>query len=913
MLVLNNFDSFFDNLLPLRPLFPFVQSVLPTVFDDSLSYLETLGKVVKALNDTESNVNTLEQAVRAFADDLALYENLTISPVEITFNTDTGRYSASTPYADIVSAINEGHTMVLHVVDGLHGAEYYTATMKIAEINGVNLLYWESPAYTVNDVTVFYEAFINENDIAGVTTRTITGSGSDAFIIHYDPVGVTADKTFAEIVAAIEAEKTVMLFADNFFISNARWTTSGNDDIGYEVVSVQFNAFNVVTTPSGKNLGCVTYAVDDTDTWSVTRNGFPNESRVNALIDVKLAQLEGFNNIIILDYVESTGAVTYWDGEQTVNATGQYILNHLIDLASPQLLVLRGVQNHGVGMDTINIYLPVEWGQTTGAWFIDFYRVYDGNVELVRIPYATNIVTKTTTPIGGGSVTDAVLYTQQSLTDVQKAQARDNIGADSRPLILNVTYSNGVYTVDKTAAEIRANMHNLLLTFGLNEGVTIDSYQIYGSPPKHYIVFSVADPDTTSVTYIEYTVTVYFAGCAPSEADDVPTVTRRVIQHNIGGGSMPDTTNASAGDYLKLDSNKNAVWDELPLFAPPIVDTATGDLARITDGADDYPLKSLVATINPVQSGSGDPSPSNVRPITGFTGCKVRQTGKNLFDASTFPTTTIQGVTCTNNGNGSFTINGTATIDLFFDLFRNQFAPTTGDVALPSATYRLTGIPATTPYEDKVYLYVLPGYSSDRGSGSTFTNAITGGSLCIKAGTTVDNLTIWPMIRLASDGDDTYEPYQGDTYNIAFPSEAGTVYGGTLDVTNGVLTVTKGFIPSYNGETLPGEWISSMDVYTQGATPTTGAQVCYDLASPITYQLDPVTIKTLLGANSIIANTGNVTVEYYADTKLYIQKMFSIVGNRTTVTPLTNKLAETKIENATEPEVPQEPEEPKDN
>ena len=297
---MNNFDNFFDNLLPLRPLFPFVQSVLPTVFDDSLSYLETLGKVVKALNDTESNVNTLEQAVRAFADELALYGDLTISPVEITYNQETGRYTASMTYSDIVSAIEEGHTMVMHVVDGLHNTEYYSATLKLTETgNGVKVLYWESPAFTVNGVTVFYEPFINENDVAGVTTRTITGSGGgvDTFIIHYNSDTETADKTFAEIVAAIEAEKSVMLIADNFFISNARWTTSGNDEIGYEVISVDFNAFNVVTAPSGKNLGCVTYSVDDTDSWTVARNGFPNESRVNALITAQLNSLELQNNV----------------------------------------------------------------------------------------------------------------------------------------------------------------------------------------------------------------------------------------------------------------------------------------------------------------------------------------------------------------------------------------------------------------------------------------------------------------------------------------------------------------------------------------------------------------------------------------------------------------------------------------
>lgn len=197
----------------------------------------------------------------------------------------------------------------------------------------------------------------------------------------------------------------------------------------------------------------------------------------------------------------------------------------------------------------------------------------------------------------GGSAAGAVRYdTAQTLTDQQKAQARDNIGADSKPLILNVTESNEVYSVDKTAAEIRANMHNLLLTFGLNEGVTIDSYQIYGSPPYHYIVFSVADPETSSVTYIEYTVQVYWAGQAPTEQDDVPTVTHRVIQHNIGGGSLPDNTNAAAGDILKLDSNKNAVWADgnkprlviasdspaIPPLSPNTLYVFTGDATTLS-------------------------------------------------------------------------------------------------------------------------------------------------------------------------------------------------------------------------------------------------------------------------------------------------------------------------------------------
>lgn len=48
------------------------------------------------------------------------------------------------------------------------------------------------------------------------------------------------------------------------------------------------------------------------------------------------------------------------------------------------------------------------------------------------------------------------------------------------------------------------------------------------------------------------------------------------------------------------------------------------------------PLQSANIRIEPVQSGSGDPSPSNVRPITGSEGVTLSVTGKNLYDCAEF-------------------------------------------------------------------------------------------------------------------------------------------------------------------------------------------------------------------------------------------------------------------------------------
>ena len=90
--------------------------------------------------------------------------------------------------------------------------------------------------------------------------------------------------------------------------------------------------------------------------------------------------------------------------------------------------------------------------------------------------------------------------------------------------------------------------------------------------------------------------------------------------------------------------------------------------------------------------------------------------------------------------------------------------------------------------------------------------------------------------------------------------QAGTVYGGTLDLVSGLLTATHVNIASYDGENINEPWISSMDVYSSGGTPTTGAQVVYPLATPQTYQLDPVNIQPLLGENNIWADTGDILI-----------------------------------------------------
>ena len=303
--------------------------------------------------------------------------------------------------------------------------------------------------------------------------------------------------------------------------------------------------------------------------------------------------------------------------------------------------------------------------------------------------------------------------------------------------------------------------------------------------------------------------------------------------------------------------------------------TVTGNPITVSDALA-KPAESLTIEILPQQDLHGYDNPW---PAGG---------GKQIYNSSTFGTVTLGKITCTNNGDGSFTLNADEadTADRYFDIFKYQFDENVGGTPLPSAQYRLTGTPSggsATTYT----MYVRPSYSNDMGTGVTFTNSVIGGSILIKAGYRPQNLVFRPMLRLASVGDDTFAPYSNlcpitgftgvniyresaydpdadPTYSISWQDSAGTVYGGTLDVVSGVMTKAP-YYDSYNGEPLVGPWVSSMDKYVPGATPTTGAQVV-DLGGTGTdVQLSATEVQMLLGNNVIWNDVGDMVLEYLAD------------------------------------------------
>ena len=332
--------------------------------------------------------------------------------------------------------------------------------------------------------------------------------------------------------------------------------------------------------------------------------------------------------------------------------------------------------------------------------------------------------------------------------------------------------------------------------------------------------------------------------------------------------------------------NTTEAWSSKKIadtFCPPFSETGNPITCNPVEG---YPL-SAVVTLEPKQAGSGDPSPENVRPISGWDSAQVTRCGKNLLDVGE-----ITGVEWANSTSNPYILK-------ILNTFKN----------LPAGEYRLTADLRIESVEDTIssasmlYYGVLVRNSKNIiASAAADRNFLEPGNVpSVGDILRVDEKVLikpeyagtYNEIYLYSPGSDSktdrtsgtmynfqlelgstptpYEPYQGNTYDISLPE---TVYGGRVDAVTGVGSKTWGYIASYNGESLPGEWISDRDVYSSGTTPTTGAQVAYKLASPEPFQATGnQPIPALAGENTVYTDGNSLAVSGRSDPLSTIQTM----------------------------------------
>lgn len=223
---------------------------------------------------------------------------------------------------------------------------------------------------------------------------------------------------------------------------------------------------------------------------------------------------------------------------------------------------------------------------------------------------------------------------------------------------------------------------------------------------------------------------------------------------------------------------------------------------RISAAGNIISLKSgLRININPVQSGSGDPSPSNSMPISGWSTVNLTGTGKNL----------------TGYESGAIELNGTHT--------ENTKRLRTPDYIKvdEGQTYAFNwSTTSGTDTQAFVYYYQDSQHSDALNTASwksvpfTFTVPVGAKFVTITArrqSNAVLDLSTVTSFQLEQDSTaTTYAPYVGCTTPITIPTPPGTVCGGYIEVLEdgtAQLVVTDEMV-TYNSST---GWTKSLDYF----------------------------------------------------------------------------------------------------
>lgn len=300
--------------------------------------------------------------------------------------------------------------------------------------------------------------------------------------------------------------------------------------------------------------------------------------------------------------------------------------------------------------------------------------------------------------------------------------------------------------------------------------------------------------------------------------------------------------------YIEKSINENTQK------APAIVEKASGEMLNITDSSD-LGLKGLK--------------------VFGKSG-QLKTTGAQLFDASKLESKQSDGITITNNGNGSFTINGTST----------GYPGTSYNIALENGMYYIsTKDEVDVKNIFRVRIRKNDSYE-DKGVGTSFEIDGTEDQVQIyiqaDTGLTFNNVVIYPMLNAGSTAL-PWEPYTGEKpspspeypQEIKIPGSDGEI---GVKVTGAQLLDFRKAKGNENAEGVAYTVLENGSVLRKG-TATGEAGNCWFLGDYEIIPSENTTIMTLeagktyyikdcvVYSNTKVLDTGiiNISIEEYPD------------------------------------------------
>lgn len=304
-------------------------------------------------------------------------------------------------------------------------------------------------------------------------------------------------------------------------------------------------------------------------------------------------------------------------------------------------------------------------------------------------------------------------------------------------------------------------------------------------------------------------------------------------------------------------------------YGPLILQTAAGNIITVSDSAAAH-FRGLRLFGKTTQAGT--PTPENPIPLesAGSDGSiPIKVCGKNLLHYPYDHTTKTQnGISFTDHGDGSITIQGTAATDTWFHLMRYDLGRKWWSSNYNMAPYIFSGVPKSIRLEydptQKLTIITVP------------------------KGVSIDT-TVYPQIEIGTVATAWEPPKPAQRVTAQTPNglagipvpSGGNYIDSTgqhwvcdeVDFARGVFVQKIGRIDSYSGENVGEIYLSSTGALS------TGAQVQYPLEHPVETELSAEEESSFAALsanfpNTVIFNLTTAAVEavYSADTKRYIDK-----------------------------------------
>lgn len=521
-----------------------------------------------------------------------------------------------------------------------------------------------------------------------------------------------------------------------------------------------------------------------------------------------------------------------------------------------------------VNGNVLSFTMPGLAAQTAGSWSMQIFIYWAGSLlHSAEIPYT---VLKTITPGTGGDdpVPALVLLIQQAqeaIAGANEAASTANQAAGSANEKAGIAAS-AANSANKAASNA-ATMASLAQTATANANSAANSASNAAESANQAAASANAA-----------------AASASQVADDV--------QKKAESGAFNGKNGLDAPQIDDTQITTTNPWSSMQIVktvCPPF--TVSGSVVQCYP-VKNYPL-SVQASWEPRQEGEGDPSPENVRPITGYDSLSLTRCGKNLLDApANYNNIYVWGRQDLHQngqplfpaGNYSFytpfnflelqTLNekgeqtgiwySTTTVTItalesFYLVLDSGNVENDGNLATmctgstPTAYEPYTGTTAMLTLPETIY-------------GGTV-DAVTGEGAKTIHRAVLDGTEEWVLnAQMKDSGINGYQAHleflADDSYDCICSHFGGMMWDGVLKEDSVAVTSRVMVVRTNGSETLE-DWKSFLAAQYAAGTPVT---IAYKLATPTTFQATGgQSLPALPGTNTIYTDADTVTVSGLSD------------------------------------------------